>query len=115
MNNKGLLRLEFSEYISVPNVTSEFLNNLKSSLNITFYPTQDLKDKQSFEWKIVSVKPSYIEVQVNFSNPHFISASDGKDDEFQITFTDTTWIRSLKNNGLNRMQQNYTIDDFEVP
>jgi hypothetical protein len=86
-------------------VTAEYLSNLTEAINIRLISQKDLPSKQALTYRVLELSPSEMVISVEFKSPEYISFEE--QDQIEIAFVDTSWIRSLNNDGLNYMLPNF--------
>ena len=58
--------------------------------------------------------PKTLTLKLTFENPEYVMLSPHIDDNLSLMFTQTSWIKSLNNNGLNTMNNGFTIPDVGI-
>lgn len=56
-----------------------------------------------------------LELKVTFEHPAKISRLDEGPDEFSLTFTNSSWLKSIQNDGRNLVKPGYKVNKITIP
>ena len=68
-----------------------------------YTPLEIWEGFQGYTWEVVDLTPSQLEIQLTFENTNYISTNPELPDLLEVEFKNTSWVKSLNNDGKNRM------------
>jgi hypothetical protein len=110
----GLLTLEFSEMLFIPSNLTQFFIDIEQGLCLNYTPGEVWPNMQNFSFSVTKVQPTEFSIQIKFEHPEYISVSPVVPDKISVYFSNTSWMLSMNNNGLNHIVPKYQTNWISV-
>jgi hypothetical protein len=115
LSNVGEIEVEFNEFLKLPsNISQQFKLDVEANLTLNYIIIEEWEGKQGYEFWVEDIKPTILVLRIKWDNPLYISQNAELRDKLSITFRNTSWIKSVKENVDSSMITNFTTNEFSI-